>query len=42
VPRDERLNHLVQIDSGFMEEECSFLLRSFFEELRKKKEAGTG
>jgi tRNA(adenine34) deaminase len=42
VPRDERLNHLVEIDSGFMEEECSFLLRSFFEELRKKKEAGAG
>lgn len=42
VPRDERLNHLVEIESGFMEEECSFLLRSFFEELRKKKEAETG
>ena len=42
VPHDERLNHLVKIDSGFMEEECSFLLRSFFEELRKKKEAGAG
>jgi tRNA(adenine34) deaminase len=40
VPRDERLNHMVNIDSGFMEQECSFLLRSFFEELRKKKEAG--
>jgi tRNA(adenine34) deaminase len=40
VPRDERLNHLVEIESGFMEEECAFLLRSFFEELRKKKEAG--
>lgn len=42
VPRDERLNHLVRVDSGFMEEECSFLLRSFFEELRKKKEAEAG
>lgn len=42
VPRDVRLNHLVKIESGFMEEECAFLLRSFFEELRKKKEAGTG
>jgi tRNA(adenine34) deaminase len=42
VPRDERLNHLVEIESGFMEEECSFLLRSFFDEIRKKKEAETG
>ncbi len=42
VPRDERLNHLVEIESGFMEEECSFLLRSFFEGLRKKEEAGAG
>lgn len=42
VPRDERLNHLVEIESGFMEEECSFLLRSFFEELRKKKSAEAG
>jgi tRNA(adenine34) deaminase len=42
VPRDERLNHTVNIESGFMEEECSFLLRSFFEELRKKTEAGAG
>ena len=40
VPRDERLNHNVKIESGFMEDECSFLLRSFFEELRKKREAG--
>ena len=40
VPRDERLNHLVEIEAGFMEEECSFLLRSFFEELRKKNAAG--
>jgi tRNA(adenine34) deaminase len=39
VPRDERLNHLVEIESGFMEEECSFLLRSFFEDLRKRKDA---
>jgi tRNA(adenine34) deaminase len=42
VPRDERLNHLVEIEPGFMEEECSFLLKSFFEELRKKKEAQAG
>jgi len=42
VPRDERLNHLVEVDAGFMSEECSFLLRSFFEELRKKSAEGAG
>lgn len=41
VPRDERLNHIVEVESGFMEEECSFLLRSFFEELRNRS-AGAG
>jgi tRNA(adenine34) deaminase len=40
VPRDERLNHLVEVEPGFMEGECSFILRSFFEELRKKNAAG--
>ena len=30
-------NHRVQVDFGTLEEECSFLLKDFFKDLRKKK-----
>jgi tRNA(adenine34) deaminase len=31
VPQDPRLNHLVEVVPGVLEEECAALLRSFFE-----------
>ena len=36
---DMRLNHRCDVISGIMEEECSILLKSFFSEIRKKKNA---
>ena len=34
IPQDPRLNHQVEIVIGVLEEECSALLRSFFESRR--------
>lgn len=36
IPRDDRLNHRVQVDSGVLAEECGGLLREFFRALRKR------
>jgi tRNA(adenine34) deaminase len=35
VPRDERLNHRVEVASGVLAEECGELLRGFFRARRK-------
>ena len=34
--QDDRFNHKVKITSGIMEEECSKILKDFFQKLRKK------
>jgi tRNA(adenine34) deaminase len=31
IPQDSRLNHTVELEAGVMEDECTSLLRSFFE-----------
>lgn len=36
---DLRLNHRCDVIGGIMEDECSILLKSFFSEIRKKKNA---
>lgn len=40
--QDIRLNHQVQIVTGVLQEECVFLLDSFFKETRKKNSAKGG
>lgn len=35
----ERFNHQVAITSGILEEECSTLMKDFFQQLREKKKA---
>jgi tRNA(adenine34) deaminase len=35
IPRDARLNHRVQVDSGVLATECGALLRDFFKARRK-------
>lgn len=35
VPRDPRLNHRLQVESGVLAGECGDLLRSFFKDRRK-------
>ena len=37
---DERLNHRFEVLSGVMAQECSDLLKGFFEELRAKRKTG--
>lgn len=36
--QEERFNHQVDVTSGVLEAECSFLLTNFFRQLRKTKE----
>ena len=36
IPRDERLNHIVQIHTGIMQKESSKLMKDFFKKLRQK------
>ncbi len=36
IPRDHRLNHQTDVIAGVREEECSFLLKNFFQTLRQK------
>jgi tRNA(adenine34) deaminase len=36
IPTDPRLNHRAEVVSGILEEECSTLLKSFFEQKRVK------
>ncbi|MFO7815698.1 MAG: tRNA adenosine(34) deaminase TadA [Halanaerobiales bacterium] len=38
ILQDDRLNHQVDIVSGFKAEECSNLLKNFFKELRTRKD----
>lgn len=37
IPQEKKLNHYVEIETGLMQEECSFLMKKFFKQLRKKK-----
>jgi tRNA(adenine34) deaminase len=37
IPRDLRLNHRAEVSGGLLAEESNFLLRSFFESLRRKE-----
>lgn len=37
IPQEKRLNHYVEIETGLMQKECSFLMKNFFKQLRKKK-----
>ena len=37
IPADERLNHRVEIHTGVLQEECSGLLKDFFQQLRKNR-----
>ncbi len=37
VLEDRRLNHRVEVTSGVLEEECSGILTSFFQDLRNRK-----
>ncbi len=37
IPQDERLNHFVEIIPNVLEEECSKLLKDFFQKLRIDK-----
>jgi tRNA(adenine34) deaminase len=39
ICRDTRLNHTVDVVSGFLEEECTFLLKNFFRSLRGQKKS---
>jgi tRNA(adenine34) deaminase len=34
IPRDERLNHRIELETGVMEDACATLLTDFFEERR--------
>lgn len=37
IANDERLNHRVEVHAGVLQEECSGLLKDFFQQLRAKK-----
>lgn len=37
IPRDLRLNHRAEVSGGLLAEESNFLLRSFFDSLRRKE-----
>lgn len=39
IVEDERLNHVVNVERGVMEEECSAMLKNFFRGLRKRCKA---
>ena len=36
IPEDERFNHKTEIITGVLEEECSYIMKQFFRELRNK------
>lgn len=36
IPRDERLNHLVNVEYGILKEPCSQIMKDFFKKLRSK------
>lgn len=37
IPQESRLNHFTEIEYGLMQEECSCIMKDFFNQLRKKK-----
>lgn len=37
IPKDERLNHRIEIHKGILEQECSQIIKTFFKELRNRK-----
>lgn len=37
IHEDQRLNHMVKVEKGILEAECSELLKAFFRDLRAKK-----
>jgi tRNA(adenine34) deaminase len=41
ILQDERLNHKVEIKTGIMQQQCEKLMKSFFQNLRKKKSEET-
>lgn len=41
ILQDERLNHKVEIETGIMQKQCEKLMKSFFQNLRKKKSEET-
>lgn len=38
IVQDKRLNHQVELQTGILEEECSTILKVFFEKLREKSD----
>ncbi len=36
VGRDSKLNHLIEVEGGVLQEECSLILKEFFRQRRKK------
>lgn len=36
IGRDNKLNHLIEVESGLLQEECSLILKEFFRQRRKK------
>ncbi len=37
IPGDPRLNHRVEVTGGIREQECSFLLKNFFQQIRHQQ-----
>jgi tRNA(adenine34) deaminase len=37
IPHDNRLNHRIEMESGCLDQECSYILQQFFSELRIQK-----
>ncbi len=37
IPKDHKFNHIVEVESGIMEDECKAILQEFFKTLRKRK-----
>lgn len=35
--QDYKFNHIVELETGIMQEECEYILKEFFRKLRKKK-----
>lgn len=36
IPQDQRLNHFVEIETGILQEECSKIIKKFFQSLRAR------
>jgi tRNA(adenine34) deaminase len=37
IPRDYPFNHIVEVESGILEDDCKNILQTFFKNLRKRK-----